>query len=85
MQAKEQQIQSCNNVIDARDSSLQKFVKLNGSLVKNPKEEPYNKLIQQNYDKAQTLQDEKVHLAEKAFQLVCLSPAFLDVIWLMQI
>lgn len=70
MQAKEQQIQACNNIIETRDSSLQKFVKLNGSLVKNPKEEPYNKLILQNYEKAQTLQDEKVHLAEKAAQLV---------------
>lgn len=73
MQAKEQQIQACNNIIEARDGSLQKFVKLNGSLVKNPKEEPYNKLILQNYEKAQTLQDEKVHLAEKAAQLVSLS------------
>ncbi|KAH7034295.1 inhibitor of growth proteins N-terminal histone-binding-domain-containing protein [Macrophomina phaseolina] len=70
MQAKEQQIQACNNIIESRDGSLQKFVKLNGSLVKNPKEEPYNKLILQNYDKAQTLQDEKVHLAEKAAQLL---------------
>ncbi|KAF2138305.1 uncharacterized protein K452DRAFT_277387 [Aplosporella prunicola CBS 121167] len=70
MQAKEQLIQHCHNIIDARDSSLQKFVKLNGSLVKNPKEEPYSKQILQQYDKAQILQEEKCRLAEKAAHLL---------------
>lgn len=71
MQAKDQQIQECRSIINARDSSLQKFIKLNGSLVENPKEKQYSQIIQQNYDKAQILQEEKIGLSEKAAALVC--------------
>lgn len=71
MQAKDQQISELKIAINQRDSSLQKFIKLNGSLVQNPKEEPYSKVILQNYERAQILQEEKVGLAEKAAILVC--------------
>jgi len=74
MQAKDQQIQECRNIINARDASLQKFIKLNGSLVQNPKEESYSKTISQNYDKAQILQEEKIGLSEKAAALVGYAP-----------
>ncbi|KAF2006285.1 hypothetical protein P154DRAFT_517917 [Amniculicola lignicola CBS 123094] len=70
VQAKDQQIQECRNTINIRDSSLQKFIKLNGSLVQNPKEEPYSKLIMQQYEKAQILQEEKIGLVEKAAALM---------------
>lgn len=70
MQAKDQQIQECRSIINARDASLQKFIKLNGSLVQNPKEESYSKTISQNYDKAQILQEEKIGLSEKAAALL---------------
>ncbi|KAF2186644.1 hypothetical protein K469DRAFT_142522 [Zopfia rhizophila CBS 207.26] len=70
VQAKDQQIQECRNIIMARDNSLQKFIKLNGSLVQNPKEEPYSKIIEQNYDRAQVLQEEKIGLVEKAAALM---------------
>ncbi|ORY06887.1 inhibitor of growth proteins N-terminal histone-binding-domain-containing protein [Clohesyomyces aquaticus] len=70
VQAKDQQINECRSIINARDSSLQKFIKLNGSLVQNPKEEPYSKIIQQNFDKAQMLQEEKIALVEKACSLM---------------
>ncbi|KAK7534541.1 inhibitor of growth proteins N-terminal histone-binding-domain-containing protein [Phyllosticta citricarpa] len=70
MQAKEHQIQACSNIIERHDGSLQKFVKLNSSLMKNPKEESYSKIILQNYDKAQLLQEEKCALAEKAASLL---------------
>lgn len=76
MQAKDQQISELKIAINQRDSSLQKFIKLNGSLVQNPKEEPYSKVILQNYERAQILQEEKVGLAEKAAALVCPAPAF---------
>ncbi len=36
----------------------------------NPKEEPYNKVVIQNYEKAQILQEEKIGLVEKAAALV---------------
>ncbi|KAF2196311.1 hypothetical protein GQ43DRAFT_476444 [Delitschia confertaspora ATCC 74209] len=70
MQAKEQQIQDCRAIIQARDSSLQKFIKLNGPIVQNPKEEPYSKIILQNYERAQVLQEEKIGLSEKAAALL---------------
>lgn len=73
MQAKDQIIQDLRTAIQQRDSSLQKFIKLNGSLVQNPKEEPYSKVIKQNYERAQILQEEKVGLSEKAAALVSYS------------
>lgn len=71
MQAKDTQIQELRAAIQQRDNSLQKFIKLNGSLVVNPKEEPYNKVVIQNYERAQILQEEKIGLVEKAAALVC--------------
>ena len=70
MQAKDQKISELRAAISQRDSSLQKFIKLNGSLVQNPKEEPYSKVIMQNYERAQVLQEEKIGLSEKAAALV---------------
>ena len=70
MQAKDAQIQELRAAINQRDNSLQKFIKLNGSLVVNPKEEPYNKVVIQNYERAQILQEEKIGLVEKAAALV---------------
>jgi inhibitor of growth protein 3 len=63
-------IQESRAIITSRDNSLQKFIKLNGPLVQNPKEEPYSKLIQQHYEKSQLLQEEKIGLVEKAAALV---------------
>lgn len=70
MLAKEESIQECRNIINQRDGSLQKFIKLNGSLVKNPKEEQYGKMIQSAYDRATLFQEEKIAFSEKAAQLV---------------
>ena len=69
-QAKDREMQECRAIIANRDQSLQKFVKLNGGLVQNPKEEPYTKIIMQNFERAQILQEEKVGLVEKAITLV---------------
>lgn len=66
IQAKDKIIQECRATINSRDSSLQKFIKLNGSHTPNPKEEQYSKTILQNLDKSQLLQDEKIQLSEKA-------------------
>lgn len=70
IQAKDKTIQECRTTINSRDGSLQKFIKLNGSLAPNTKEESYGKTIIQNYDKSQLLQDEKIHLSEKACVLL---------------
>lgn len=73
VQAKDQQIQDLRLAIQQRDNSLQKFIKLNGSLVQNPKEDPYSKVISQNYERAQILQEEKIVLVDKAAALVRIS------------
>ncbi|KAF2731931.1 hypothetical protein EJ04DRAFT_514227 [Polyplosphaeria fusca] len=70
VQAKDSQIQECRSIIAARDNSLQKFIKLNSSLVQNPKEEPYSKTILQAYERSQVLQEEKIGLTEKAAALM---------------
>ncbi|KAL4869704.1 hypothetical protein BDV12DRAFT_74885 [Aspergillus spectabilis] len=66
IQAKDKIIQDCRSVINSRDSSIQKFIKANGSLTPNPKEDQYSKIIMQNLDRSHQLQDEKIHLSEKA-------------------
>ncbi|KAJ9401377.1 hypothetical protein DTO282F9_1574 [Paecilomyces variotii] len=70
IQAKDKIIQECRSIINSRDSSLQKFIKLNGSHAPNPKEEQYSKTILQNFDRTQQLQDEKIQLSEKACVLL---------------
>ncbi|OJJ48123.1 hypothetical protein ASPZODRAFT_150424 [Penicilliopsis zonata CBS 506.65] len=66
IQAKDKIIQDCRVTINSRDTSIQKFIRMNGSLTPNPKEEQYSKVILQNLDKCQQLQDDKIHLSEKA-------------------
>lgn len=66
IQAKDKGMQDCRNTIAERDNSLQKFIRLNGSLAVNPKEEAYGKIIMANYDQAQSIQDEKQTLTDKA-------------------
>ncbi|KAL4753424.1 hypothetical protein BDW72DRAFT_201558 [Aspergillus terricola var. indicus] len=66
IQAKDKIIQECRALINSRDASIQKFIKLNGSLTPNPKEEQYSKIVLQNLDKSSQLQDEKIQLSEKA-------------------
>ncbi|KAF2638806.1 hypothetical protein P280DRAFT_481609 [Massarina eburnea CBS 473.64] len=68
--AKDRQIQESRAMIAQRDSSLQKFIKLNGPLVQNPQEEKYSKTIEQEYEKAQMLQEQKIGLVEKAAALL---------------
>jgi inhibitor of growth protein 3 len=70
IQAKDKIMQECRSTINSRDSSIQKFIKLNGSLTPNPKEEPYSKTILQNMDKSHELQTEKIQLSEKACVLL---------------
>jgi inhibitor of growth protein 3 len=76
VQAKDQQIQEQRVAIQQRDNSIQKFIKLNGPLVENPKESDYSKTVIAKFEKAQILQEEKIGLVEKAAALVCHSFPF---------
>ena len=70
IQAKDKLMQECRNAIVERDNLLQKFIRTNGSLVVNTKEEELSEAIIANYEKAKVLQDEKLALSEKAAILV---------------
>jgi len=65
-EAKQAAINECTTIINHRDAQIQKFIKHNGSLVVNPKEEQYKKTILENMDKAMALQEEKLALIQKA-------------------
>ena len=72
--AKDRAVQECRTAVNARDSSIQKFLKSNGAGQSNPKEEVYSKAILAQFDKAQATQDDKVALSEKAALLVSPQP-----------
>lgn len=63
---KERQIQICMDIINTRDASIQKWIRLNSTKLPNPKEEQLRKVVLENYDKVQLLQEEKVALAQKS-------------------
>ena len=66
IQAKDKTFQDCRTTISSLDNSLQKFIKLNGSLTPNAKEDQYSKTIMQNLQTCRQVQDEKIGLSEKA-------------------
>ncbi|KAL8957642.1 MAG: hypothetical protein Q9183_006004, partial [Haloplaca sp. 2 TL-2023] len=66
IQAKDRVVQECRTTAASRDGSIQKFVKTNGAHQVNPKEEGYSKIILASYDKAQTFQEEKIALSDRA-------------------
>ncbi|KAJ5312994.1 hypothetical protein PENANT_c018G01199 [Penicillium antarcticum] len=70
IQAKDKVMQECRATINSRDGSIQKFIKMNGSLAPNPKEEQYGKTILENIDQSFELQTEKIQLSEKACVLL---------------
>ncbi len=76
--AKERQIQICMDIINSRDANIQKWIRMNGSLVANPKEEQLRKTILENFDKVQVLQEEKCALAQKSQQAVDRHIRYLD-------
>ncbi|KAF7714743.1 Chromatin modification-related protein [Penicillium ucsense] len=70
IQAKDKIMQESRVVINSKDGSLQKFIKLNGSLAPNPKEEQYTKAVLESFDRSQQLQEEKIQLSDKACVLL---------------
>lgn len=66
IQAKDHQILAYKDEINKRDQALQKWVRLNGGHVPNPKEDAFTKTIGDCFDKCEILQAEKCGLSEKA-------------------
>ena len=59
IQAKDHQILAYKEEINKRDAALQKWVRLNGGHVPNPKEDAFTKTINDCFDKCEILQAEK--------------------------
>ena len=70
IQAKDRIVEECRNTINARDGSIQKYHKANGASSSYPKEEAYVTSIISNYEKAETVQQDKIALAERSTHLV---------------
>lgn len=64
--AKDTEIQQCRNVINEKDSALQKHVRSSETLVKHPKEDLFTKTVLANYGRMDVLQAGKVALSTKA-------------------
>jgi inhibitor of growth protein 3 len=79
IQAKDRIIQSCIEAIQQRDNAIQKFIKLSSSAVENPKEEAMRKIISENYDKVQVLQEEKIVLATRCQMALDKHLRYLDI------
>lgn len=59
------QIAAFRDEINKRDLALQKWVRVNGGHVQNPKEDAFSRTINDCYDKCEILQAEKCGLSEK--------------------
>jgi len=75
---KDKLLQECIAVIQKNDTAIQKWIRINGSHVPNPREESLSRTILENYDKAQLLQEEKVALAQKTQQVIDKHTRYLD-------
>jgi inhibitor of growth protein 3 len=78
IQAKDREMQKCLSAINAKDGSLQKHLKLSGSLSVHPKEKEYSDAILKNYDLSQEIQDQKIALSDKACVLLDRQVKLLD-------
>jgi len=71
MQAKDKRMAELREVIATKDTSIQRFIKQNGSNVPYAKESSYTKIITDSYAEVSRIQTEKCALASKAMDLVC--------------
>ncbi|CAD6448026.1 5bd36a5e-2779-43cc-94f6-ba3a6cd05610 [Sclerotinia trifoliorum] len=67
---KDKAVQECLTVIARHDGALQKWTKANGANQPNPKEPALKKIILENYERAERLQDEKIKLSKELEALV---------------
>jgi len=63
---KDRQMQECLNIMSKNDGNIQKWIRINGSGVPNPKEDNLRKAYIEALDRAQILQEEKIALTTKS-------------------
>ncbi|KAF3939851.1 hypothetical protein ABW19_dt0206290 [Dactylella cylindrospora] len=68
--AKDKRVHALKQSIAQKDTSIQRFIRQNGSQTPYPKEAMYHKAINDAYKEIGTIQDEKCALAKKAMTLV---------------
>ena len=78
IQAKDRELQKYQSVINAKDGSLQRHLKLNGSLSAHPKEKEYSDTIFKNFDLCLEKQSQKIALSDKACVLLDRQVKLLD-------
>ena len=66
IQAKDKEMAKHSQVIATKDGSLQKHVKVNGSMTPHPKEAEYSQAVLKNLDHCDELQNQKIALSDKA-------------------
>ena len=75
---KDKHLQDYLLIISKHDQAIQRVIKDKGSHFQNPKEESHRKVINEAYEKAQILQDEKIALALKTQHMVDKHTKYLD-------
>jgi inhibitor of growth protein 3 len=78
IEQKDRQMAECLAIINKNESAIQKWIRLNGSHVPNPKEDQLSRIVLENYDKAQVLQEEKLALAQRTQQIMDKHTRWLD-------
>lgn len=68
--AKDRKMDASSDIIKKYDESIQRWIRNNGSTVPNPKEDQMSRVIRENYQILERLQEEKVGLAQKALAAV---------------
>jgi inhibitor of growth protein 3 len=63
---KDRLMQECLNLMSKNDGQIQKWIRINGSGVPNPKEDVLQKAYREAHDRAQILQEEKIALTTKS-------------------
>jgi len=67
--AKDQELKLVLDAIKSKDTSIQRWIRTNGSHTPNPKEATYRKQVNALYDQADAIQAEKCALSQKALDL----------------
>ncbi|PVH23514.1 hypothetical protein CXQ85_003804 [Candidozyma haemuli] len=70
IKAKDQQLAEARRRYQSKDSQLHKFIRANGTLTKHPKEVQLNQKVEEEMKQMQSIQKEKILLANTALFLV---------------
>ena len=78
IKAKDMEMDMCLKQIEKYDGQIQKWIKINGSHVGNPKEQNLRKSVLAYYEKAEKLQNDKLALADQTQKILLKHTRWLD-------